>query len=190
MDGVRAGGDRRIDRVLAEGYLDQLATRPLSKIRGLREQADQEETDLSYLRRLLQARLDLVQDELDRRAEGRPVPADLVAHLTQVLTDDHARAAAPGSGRHRTVEPSRAGESRRHVEQLVSDDLLTDLPQRTSDELGLAAATLRAEEGSVSSQRAAVQRVFDVVSAEITRRYREGEADIGELLSASGDPDR
>jgi len=81
MDGVRAGGDRRIDRVLAEGYLDQLATRPLSEIRGLREQADQEETDLSYLRRLLQARLDLVQDELDRRAEGRPVPADLVAHL-------------------------------------------------------------------------------------------------------------
>jgi len=72
----------------------------------------------------------------------------------------------------------------------VSDDLLTDLPQRTSDELGLAAATLRAEEGSVSSQRAAVQRVFDVVSAEITRRYREGEADIGELLGASGDPDR
>jgi len=190
MDGVRAGGDRRIDRVLAEGYLDQLATRPLSEIRGLREQADQEETDLSYLRRLLQARLDLVQDELDRRAEGRPVPTDLVAHLTQVLTDDHARSAAPGSGRHRTVEPSRAGESRRHVEQLVSDDLLTDLPQRTSDELGLAAATLRAEEGSVSSQRAAVQRVFDVVSAEITRRYREGEADIGELLGASGDPDR
>jgi hypothetical protein len=76
------------------------------------------------------------------------------------------------------------------VEQLVSDDLLTDLPQRSDDELGLAAATLRTEEASVSGQRSAVQKVFDAVSAEITRRYREGEADVGALLSATGDPDR
>lgn len=181
MDGVRPGGQRRIDRVLDPGYLAGLTQLPIEQVRVLRDEADQEEVDLSYLRRLLQARLDLVQDELERRAEGRPEPADLVAHLARVLADG-SRPAAQGLGRHRTAEPSRAGESRRQVEALAGDDLLTGLPRRSSQELLNVAGVLRAEEASVSGRRAAVQQVCDALSAEITRRYRDGEADVDALL--------
>ncbi len=61
--GPMEGGRRRIDRVLAEGFVDGLAILSLDEVRGRRRDAEQEEADLSYLRRLLQGRLDLVRAE-------------------------------------------------------------------------------------------------------------------------------
>ena len=49
-------GNRRIDRVLAEDYLEGLQGLPLAEVRALRADAEQEEVDLSYLRRLSSAR--------------------------------------------------------------------------------------------------------------------------------------
>jgi hypothetical protein len=49
---VRPGGRRRIDRVLGPGYLSGLGDLPLKVLRERRDEAAQEETDLSYLRRL------------------------------------------------------------------------------------------------------------------------------------------
>ena len=42
--------------------------------------------------------------------------------------------------------------------------------------------TLEREEQSVSEKRRAVQVVMDACTAEITRRYREGDADVSDLL--------
>jgi hypothetical protein len=189
MEDVRVDGNRRIDRVLSEGYLEDLTGRSLDEIRGLREEADQEEADLSYLRRLLQARVDLVQNEIERRKFGDPVPDDLVAHLTTVLTDEpRHRPNAHGSGRHRSVEPSNPGVQRRHVEHLVTDGLLTDLPAATETDLAAALTQLTAEEVSVSERRTAVQHVSDALGAEIGRRYRVGEADVSTLLKSKSEP--
>src|SRR5690242_19599644 len=50
---------------------------PLSlvELRALRRETQQKEADLSYLRRLLQGRIDILQAELARRsAPGLPVP--------------------------------------------------------------------------------------------------------------------
>jgi hypothetical protein len=41
---------------------------------------------------------------------------------------------------------------------------------------------LRATESDISARRRAVQGVYDAASAEITRRYRDGRADVGDLL--------
>lgn len=188
MDGVVAGGHRRIDRVLATDYLSGLAALPLGEVRTLRDEADQEETDLSYLRRLLQARLDLVAAELARRVEGAAEPSDVVAYLTQVLSEGE-RAPARGSGRHPRSEPSRAGESRRYVEQLVSDALLTDLPGTLAADLQAVREVLTAGEAAVSAQRARVQAILDVLNAEIGRRYRDGEASVETLLAAATLPE-
>jgi hypothetical protein len=185
VDGVRQGGQRRIDRVLAGDYLAGLATLPLAEVRGLRDEADQEETDLSYLRRLLQGRLDLVRAEIDRRSSGAARPADFVAELTRVLTDPD-RPAAQGLGRYRPGEPSRAGDSRRHVESLVSDADLSDVGARSDLELGAVQDTLAQEEAHISERRKAVQAVLDAASAEIARRYRDGEADVASLLGRGG----
>src|ERR1700743_2053683 len=67
---VRPGGRRRIDRVLDPAFTEGIAERPLADVRLLRDEAAQEETDLSYLRRLLHARIDIVKAEQQRRASG------------------------------------------------------------------------------------------------------------------------
>jgi hypothetical protein len=185
VDGVLPGGSRRIDRVLAENFLSDLSTIPLAEVRALRDEADQEETDLSYLRRLLQGRLDLVRAEMDRRRRGDAESADLVAQLSTVLADGD-RPEAHGLGRYRSAEPSRVGDTRRYLETLLSDVDLSNPHDRSDAELALAQDILTGEESKVSVRRRAVQVVFDAASAEITRRYRDGEADIGALLGPEG----
>ena len=173
-------GNRRIDRVLAEDYLAGLSSLPMDEVRSLRKEAEQEETDLSYLRRLLQGRLDILRAELARRsgaAEG-----DLVDALPQILADEGTSSSPRGLGRHVTAEPSRADSHRRHVEALVADVDLSN--PAAHDELSLRRAldTLEREEQTTSDKRRAVQSVMDACTAEITRRYREGDADVSDLL--------
>lgn len=174
-------GNRRIDRVLAEDYLAGLTSSPLEQVRELRTEAEQEEVDLSYIRRMVQGRIDIVRAELERRGGGPS--ASLVDQLSSILADE-PRAPARGLGRHTTLEPSRANEHRRYVERLVSDVDLSDVDVRTPDELEHALAVLIGEEQKLSAKRREVQQVMDACSAEITRRYREGEADVSALLPA------
>jgi len=178
-EGTEVGGTRRIDRVLSEDYLSGLRTAPLAEVRELRTDAEQEEVDLSYLRRMIQGRIDIVRAELSRR-DGATT-GTLVEGLAHILADE-PRAAARGLGRHTTVEPSRADSHRRYVEALVADVDLSDVAARTSDQLAHAMHTLSEEEHTLSGKRRSVQEVMDACSAEITRRYRDGEANVSTLL--------
>lgn len=171
-------GTRRIDRVLAEDFLSGLQEAPLADVRALRADAEQEEADLSYVRRLVQGRIDIVKAELARRTGGGE--GSVMDHLADVLSDQ--RGAAHGMGRHVTVEPSRVDAHQRYVESLVADVDLTDTTARTDAELTDVLEVLTAEERTVSAKRRKVQEVMDALSAEVTRRYRDGEADVSALL--------
>jgi len=181
-DGTREQGTRRIDRVLAEDYLSGLAEAPLADVRTMRAEAEQEEVDLSYVRRLVQGRIDIVRAELARRT-GSGDERSLVDTLVEVLTDPGARGPARGSGRHTTIEPSRVDAHQRYVEALVADVDLSDTTARSEEELERAMALLHDEELSISAKRRQVQTVLDALQAEITRRYRDGEADVSALLA-------
>ncbi len=181
-DGTPAQGTRRIDRVLAEDYLSGLGQAPLSDVRELRDEAEQEEVDLSYIRRLIQGRMDIVRAELNRREGGSNAGASLIEGLAQTLADE-PRGPARGLGRHTTIEPSRVDSHRRYVEALAADVDLTDTSARSSDELHHAMRVLSDEEQVLSAKRRQVQTVMDACSAEITRRYRDGEADVSSLLN-------
>jgi hypothetical protein len=172
-------GLRRIDRVLAEDYLAGLHDAPLEDVRSLRGEAEQEEADLSYVRRLVQGRVDIIKAELARRTGGEG--GSLMDSLASVLADQ-SRGPAHGMGRHVTVEPTRVDAHQRYVEALVADVDLSDTSARTDEELQGAMEVLQAEEASVSAKRRRVQEVMDALSAEVTRRYRDGEADVAALL--------
>jgi hypothetical protein len=178
---VRPGGRRRIDRVLSPDYIADLDQLDLAEVRARRDDAAQEETDLSYLRRMLHGRIDIVRAEVRRRAEGGSEP--VVDQLARILADK-AVAPAAGSGRHQTLEPSRAEAHRRHIEALVSDADLTDVAALTDERLDLALRTYVAEEASVSTRRREVQAVMDQLNAEIGGRYRAGSASVDDLLAA------
>jgi hypothetical protein len=122
--------------------------------------------------------MDVLNAEL-RRRDGST--SDLVSALPQILADE-PRSPARGMGRHTTIEPSRVDEKRRYVESLVADVDLSDVGERTREELEEALTVFRAEEAELSSKRREVQQVMDAASAEMTRRYRDGEASVQALL--------
>ncbi len=177
---VRRGGRRRIDRVLGAGFSAGLGELGLAEVRARRDDAAQEETDLSYLRRLLHARIDLVRAEQRRRREGGTAP--VVADLARILAVN-AVGPATGSGRHQTLQPSRAEAHRRHVEALVADADLSDVGSLSAEQLEGALAAYRTEESSISQRRREVQQVVDTFNAEIGSRYASGSASVDELLA-------
>lgn len=181
---VRIGGRRRIDRVLGPGFATDLDRLPLADLRQRRDDAAQEETDLSYLRRLLHARIDIVRAEQLRRSSGDE--GNLVDRLVQILADD----AVGQRGRHQPMEPSRTTErSRRQIDALVSDADLSDVGALTDEALAESLVRFTEQEATVSQFRREVQVVMDAVNAEIAARYAQGTASVDQLLAEQHDED-
>src|SRR5207253_6258350 len=79
----------RIDDLLAPAYLEGLTSIPIDELRSRRSECQSVEGSLSYLRRLVQGRLDIVLSELHRRQEGEE-PSDvssIVEHLPEILSE-------------------------------------------------------------------------------------------------------
>lgn len=178
---VRSGGRRRIDRVLSSEFSDDVTQLPLAEVRSRRDEAAQEETDLSYLRRLLHARIDIVRAEQRRRREGDSPP--VVADMARILAAHAGVPTAAGSGRYQTVEPSRAEAHRRTVEALVSDSDLSDVAALSDERLVESLVAYLTEEEPVSQRRRQVQQVMDRLNAEIGSRYARGTASVDDLLA-------
>lgn len=174
-------GSRRIDRLLAPDYLAGLEQRALDQVRAMRREAEQEEADLSYIRRLVQGRIDILRAEQARRRGGDE--RHIVEHLSTILADAGTRS-HHGLGRFLSVEPSRVDEHRRAVEQLVADVNISDVEARTEDEIGQALDRLSRFEAEVSAQRRRVQEIMDRLTAEIGRRYKAGDAQVDDLLES------
>ncbi len=171
-------GRRRIDRVLADDFAEDLAGLDMDEVRTRRREAEQEEADLSYLRRMLQGRMDILRAELARRSGGGE---KIVEHLSQVLADsarsDH------GLGRYLRVEPSRVDEHRRSVEQLIADVGVSDVEGHTDDELRESLGRLEGFEQGISEDRHRVQKVMDALTTEVASRYKSGTASVDDLLA-------
>jgi hypothetical protein len=166
----------------------------LAALRALRRDAQQEEADLSYLRRMLHGRIDILQAELARR--GGPVPgadgssagespaaepeAPVVDRLSEILADGPSR---ERSVRHVTLGTPLTERVRQLSEEMLSEVELSDLEARTDPELHEAGGRLARYEQQVSRRRQTLQHTVDGCSAEITRRYREGEAHVDDLLT-------
>jgi hypothetical protein len=185
-----AGGRRRIDRVLAPDYLVGMDELSIEEIRVRRVEADQEEVDLSYARRLLQGRIDILRSEEQRRSEDRPaVPsgarddAAIVEALKRILADDRP-GGSHGMGRHLTSSPSRVGEHRREAERAVADVGGSDLAGFSDVELAAAIAQLGDIEGRVSRSRRQVQSVVDTLTAEVARRYSDTRISVVDLADS------
>ncbi|MFD0315863.1 RsiG family protein [Streptomyces flavalbus] len=151
----------------------------LPELRTLRRDAQRDEADLSYVRRLLQGRIDILRAELARR--GPSSAASVVERLPEILTDAPARYRS--SARHVTVGTPYGEEYRRLAAEMLAEVELSALDARTDLELTSAMGRLVRYEQQVSRRRQRLQRTADGCSAEIARRYREGEAQVDDLLT-------
>ncbi|MEU9164855.1 AmfC protein [Streptomyces sp. NPDC048424] len=158
----------------------------LRELRALRRDAQRDEADLSYVRRLLQGRIDILRAELARRSDPelarRTDPeAPVVDRLSVILAD--APSSRSASARHVTLGTPHSEEYRLLAAEMLADVELSDLGARTDDELHDGMGKLVRYEQQVSRRRQQLQRTADDCSAEITRRYREGEAQVDDLLA-------
>ncbi|MBS2962307.1 aerial mycelium formation protein [Actinocrinis puniceicyclus] len=176
-----AGPGRRIDRVLDHAFTADLSALPLGVLRDRRAEAGAEENDLSYLRRVLHGRLDIIAAESERRAGGDQNP--LVGRLPEILAD--APSNRPASTRHLALGAVAAiGEYRVELEAKLRELALPDLGACSDRALRETAAALSVCEREVSELRRRVQGVVDACAADLARRYREGEAAVDDLLVA------
>ncbi|MGL5828387.1 MAG: aerial mycelium formation protein [Angustibacter sp.] len=183
------GGRRPIDRILTPSFVADVSTLDLAELRSRRALAEQEEVDLSYARRLLQGRLDLLRAEVDRRASGiaptanRRTDSQLARDLGATLADANPRQ-DHGLGRHVLADPSRVGEHRRAAEQAVADVRASNPVVLADAELAAAILRLEEFEQQISENRHRVQVIMDRLTADMTRRYRDGEANVHDVLAA------
>lgn len=172
-----------LDDLLDPSYLGDVTARSMDEVRSMRAECQEVETGLSLLRRLVQGRLDIVGLELARRAEGGDpgdLP-DLIARLPQVLAD---RTHAPGVGRlPQMMTPGEMpAELSAELDGIVSAGHLADLPSVDDERLRAMADDLGAFEQRVSARRLQLFALIDALQAEITRRYKTGEATVDSLL--------
>ena len=118
---------RRIDIVLAPDYLDGLGSRSDDDLEAMHEECMELETEVSYVRRLAQARIEILTAEQRRRATGGSV-ADLVAALPEILADPGPRPGPASSRLNRHLAPAPSIRWTRGRESLIADDTLANLP--------------------------------------------------------------
>ena len=165
----------------AASDLGSVESWPIEDVRAARARLQEIETGLSYVRRVVQGRLDIVNAELARRRDGGD-PADLRSLIDELpsILGEHLR--APGVGRLPTgvgegaVDPEL--EARLGEVAVVGDDL----PGLSTDALGDLGDRLADLEREVSDRRRELFASIDALQAELTRRYRTGEADVESLL--------
>jgi hypothetical protein len=148
----------------------------LEDLRNLRQQLQLEDDAVSYARRVAQARLDLVKAEAVHRSDHSAAAVD--EELRTVLSS------------HLTGGPARPP---RPTEDLSDHPLAVELDElcaskglgrlKSLDDADLVALTdaIAEFESRVSSDRRTRFDQLDALSAELVRRYRDGEADVDSI---------
>jgi hypothetical protein len=148
----------------------------LDELRSLRHQLQLEDDAVSYARRVAQARLDLVRAEANHRTSDSVVVADdeLRTVLSSNLTGGPARPPRP-------TEDLSDHPLAVELDGLCATNGLGHLKSLDDAQLVTLTDAIAAFESRVSSDRRARFDRLDALSAELVRRYRDGEADVDSL---------
>jgi len=166
-----------LQRVLQPSYLASLVDIPTDKLRAMRAECAELENGASYVRRLAQGRLDLMTEEIKRRADGGGGDlGDLVDRLPELLSDGLR---GPGSGRadqeldppEHVVEPLTI-----ELDSVVGPSVVVVVAELGDDELSAAVIALRHFEDDLSTSRRSLHASIDSLNNELTRRIAAGEA--------------
>ena len=161
---------RLIDTVLDPSFVTGLEEQSPEDLRGKLRDARTEEDSLSYVRRNLHGRLDLLRAELELRHGGRGT-ARSVDVLAATLSDGPGsnRGGRPGLGLRAAAVTGRRG-----VETVISEDHLVRLPDLSAMEIEEVVGRVAEAERALSEDRQRLFKVIDTIEAELARRYKSG----------------
>lgn len=161
---------RRIDTVLEPEYLEGLSDLALDELRRRRDTATDVEAQISYYRRLLHGRMDLLDFE-QRRRRGEDERSILEA-LPEILAKGMILGSEPTLRHIETMPPLPSVTGRRLIDKIMDDGVLANLPELTDEEIAEAMERLREVETQLSGQRRQLHQVIDTLQDEIVTRYR------------------
>jgi hypothetical protein len=165
----------RILRLTDPAYVATIDKRSLDELRAMKAECNEVENALSYLRRLAQARIEILEAEHERRARGGTVE-DLVNDLPRILSAESVRSSVTDTRVPPPDEPVLELHWPDGREGLVADTTLAHLPALSSDELETTLERLRAFERELSDLRREIHAVIDTLEREIASRQVAGTA--------------
>lgn len=177
----------RLERILADDYLEDLAERPITDVRLMRSECVEEEDGVSYARRIIQGKHDIARAELaNRREEGDEAAREVLASLPAILRDRPT--GGTGKPAHRAVRLAVPDSAQHHAEgaERFASDQMARLHDLSSEDLAELVARLHDEERRVSAVRRQLFARIDALQEELASRYKAGAADVTELLPRDG----
>ena len=172
---------RRIDQVTDPAYVQDLGSLTMEELRDRRRILDNLDTEFSFYRRMLHGRMDLLSFEMKRRSGEET--RTLIEALPQILADGIDGPSRNTIPKDLSLElPELSGAGNRSIDRVLGDGFLAHLPSLDDGELEEIQTALAETEQQVSTQRRSVYDVYDLINAELTRRYREGLADPTDLF--------
>jgi hypothetical protein len=173
-----------LDRILTSPYLDGIGARSTEEIRSMRTECQQAEVGLSYLRRLIQGRLDIVHTYLEHLgSDGPPDLASLVNDLPGILASGPGRPPGPEHLPMLLAPDTEESDLTTELDAVLGIDEIGALPDLEPNQLRDLAARLEALENRVSLDRRALHVRIDTLQAELVERHKTGRASVDGLLS-------
>lgn len=159
----------RSARVLDPAYLDDLESQSVEELRSKHSECLELETEVSYIRRLTQARIDILEAEIGRRSSGQSL-GELIDALPQILADSGPRGNPALSRLPMQMAPEQDSEWAPNLEEF--DGAVANLTTITETELHDAIAGLRSLEREVSDQRRELHGVMDRIDLSLAAQLR------------------
>ena len=173
-----------LDHFLSDSFVEGVEGLSMADLRSARSQLQEAEAAVSYVRRMVQGRLDIVAAERARRsgaASGAAGLDDLVDQLPGILADEGSRDS------NRLVSQVELGDATSgliaDLDRQIGPDPRTDLTSLSDADLGALTDSLASVERELSGSRRALHERIDALQAELVRRYKSGEATVDSLLS-------
>jgi hypothetical protein len=171
-----------LDHILDGVEMGALPTRSIHELRELRDRCQSIESGLSYGRRMIQGRLDIVICEVERRSSGGPESLDeLMARLPAVLSRQTRGNGAPRPVRDAEL-PTFTNDLTGEADAILDPTELGHLADASNLRIDEIIVQLQALESQVSAKRHETHRRIDELQDEIVSRYRSGAASVDELL--------
>ena len=155
--------------MLDPAYVAGLDARSVDDLRAMHAECLELETEVSYVRRLTQARIDILEAEVQRRSSGGSLE-DLISRLPEILADPGPRGNPASSRLPLQMAPEQDSEWAPELEPF--DGVLANLPTLTDVELQEAIAGLRSLEREVSDQRRELFAVIDRIDTSLAAQLR------------------
>ncbi len=177
---------RQLDHILADDYLDGLADRPTDEVRSMRAECEAQEEAVSYARRVLQGRLDILRAELlRRRDDGDDRAEPLLALLPTLLAGDQPVTDPLQARSTRLRVPAGAEQLEADIDRIVDEGTLDRLERHDPAELAALVDRLAEHEQHLSSLRRQLFDRIDAVRTELAARYKDGRAAVRDLIHGS-----